>query len=70
MIIVLKTNVCHAAAVRHLRPRLNHLLPNERWNFDLDDCDKILRIDSVTDKKDSIIELLREQGFYCEELTD
>ena len=40
------------------------------WNFDLEDCDKILRIDSPTEITETIIKLLQEKGFKCEELTD
>ena len=40
----------------------------EQWNFDLEDCDNILRI--VADKLDTtnVINLLTALGFDCKEL--
>jgi len=44
------------------------MLPNEKWNFDLEDCDKILRIDSEENIVLKITDLLNIHKFYCEEL--
>ena len=43
---------------KKLRPHINKMLPNEKWNFDLEDCDKILRIDSEENKVFKITDLL------------
>jgi len=37
-------------------------------NFDLDDCDKILRIESENEISKKIIALLSNKGLICEEL--
>jgi len=68
MIYVFKTSVKTKTQVRQLKPLITHMLPPEKWNFDLDDCDKILRIDSEENIALKITELLRTQQFHCEEL--
>ncbi len=68
MIYVFKTSVRTKSQVRKLQPHINTMLPNEKWNFDLDDCDKILRIDSEENIVLKIKELLINHKFYCEEL--
>lgn len=40
------------------------------WNFDLEDCDKILRIDTELNNTAKKIQILKENSFDCEELTD
>lgn len=69
MIYVFKTSVQRRKDVLQLQPVLNDLLSSSNWNFDLDDCDKILRIDSPTEITPSVTRLLQEAGFDCEELT-
>ena len=68
MIYVFKTSVKSKNQVKRLRPHINSMLPNEKWNFDLGDCDKILRIDSEENIVMKITDLLNVHKFYCEEL--
>ena len=51
-----------------LNKHLEEIKEIEQWNFDLEDCDNILRI--VADKLDTtnIINLLTSFGFDCKEL--
>ncbi|CAD0003968.1 hypothetical protein [Flavobacterium salmonis] len=70
MIYVFITSVKTEQEVGQLKPHLNDLLKQAKWNFDLEDCDKILRIDIETEITQSIINLLKDKGFYCEELVD
>ena len=44
------------------------LIPKSRWNFDLEDCDNILRIESMENVATLIPSRLRVFGFDCEEL--
>lgn len=69
MIFVFKTSVATRNDVEQLRPHLDKL-PHSKWNFDLEDCDNILRIDSEQHVSKTIIRVLRAHGFGCEELTD
>jgi len=68
MIYVFKTSVNTKGQVKRLKPHLNAILPTAKWNFDLEDCDRILRIDSEENIVWKIIELLTVHNFYCEEL--
>ena len=68
MIYVFKTSVRNKKHIRQLSPSLNNLLQQSKWNFDLADCDNILRIDSEENIVFKIIDLLNIHRFYCEEL--
>ncbi len=46
MIYVFKTSVDSEAKFESASALLNELLPDSLWNFDLEDCDNILRVDS------------------------
>ena len=70
MIYVFKTSIKTKKDTRKLRPHLNVLLQQAKWNVDLDDCDKILRIESMTVTAAAVIKLLRCKGFDCDELMD
>ena len=51
-----------------LKLYLDNLLPRAKRNFDLNDCDKILRIGSEEDINFPIINLLNIHQFDCDEL--
>jgi hypothetical protein len=68
MIYIFKTSVKTKTQVRKLKPHINRALQNGKWNFDLEDCDKILRIDNEEDVALKIIGLLKIHKFHCEEL--
>jgi len=68
MIYVFKTSVRTKNQVKKLRPHIRKTLPNARWNFDLQDCDKILRMDCDENIVLKTIDLLTVHQFHCEEL--
>jgi len=68
MIYVFKTSVSTRTHAEKLRPYLDKLLQNAKWNFDLDDCDKILRVDTAEDIKTALPSLLRTLNIMCREL--
>lgn len=68
MIHVFKTSVKTKTQVRILQPHINKMIPTEKWNFDLEDCDKVLRIDCEENIVLKIKELLAHYKFYYEEL--
>lgn len=70
MIFIFRTNVPDQSAIENLQPSLDELLPSSNWNFDLEDCDKILRIDSQIEIAKTTIDLLKNKGYNCEELPD
>lgn len=68
MIYIFKTSVKTKRQVVRLRPVLDKLLQSVRWSFDLDDCDKVLRVDGSHNISATVIKALNEKGYDCEEL--
>lgn len=68
MIHVFKTSVKTKKSIRWLKPKLNALALDLKWNFDLEDCDHILRIDSAFIEPHQVINLLQSCNFECQEL--
>lgn len=68
MIEVFKTNIQEVEQSIFIVAKLLEHFPSCAINFDLEDCDRILRIhgSSVSNKK--IIELLDSYGYHCEAL--
>lgn len=69
-VLVFKTSVESADAVRLLKPSLDAMAGAGRWNFALDDCDRILRVQGHAQLKEQTIDLLQIHGFGCKELDD
>lgn len=68
MILVFKTNIDTMHKIDIIEPILNSIFQKTNWNFDLEDCDNILRIDTKKNSAQLIIEKITAIGFYCEEL--
>ena len=68
MIEVFKTNVQRLHQAKKIIGLLHEHLPDSKINFDLEDCDKVLRIDSPEIIHAEIINTLQNNGFFCEEL--
>ena len=62
---VFKTNVTDAMQADQLVALLNQCFPGNRINFDLHDCDNILRVEGKHFDVQEIIVILRENGFSC-----
>jgi hypothetical protein len=69
-VLVFKTSVDTPQRVKALKPFLDSVAGRGRWNFALDDCDKILRIASLKVNPQAAIRLLKENGYECAELED
>jgi hypothetical protein len=54
--------------VKKLKLHIDKMLPQAKWNFDLEDIDKILRVDSEENIVLEIINLLNIHNYSCEEL--
>ena len=67
-ILVFKTNVTSKKKVSKLSPLLTSVPAIKRWNVDLEDCDKVLRIETTGINTDVVESLLHTAGFYCREL--
>lgn len=67
MIEIFKTNVQNKTQAKKIISLLNQMFSEAKINFDLSDCDKILRIDGI--KKlhtQDIVNDLNKRGFKCE----
>lgn len=72
MIEVFKTDVQFGKQALLLLSQIHQCFPYYKANFDLEDCDKILRIENVHGPVDdmSIVALLKKFGFTAEVLAD
>jgi hypothetical protein len=70
MVNVYKTNVNNPNQAALIVQTLQNQLPGRIINFDLEDCDKILRVEGWENDSPSIINFLNQIGFYCDELLD
>jgi hypothetical protein len=68
MVEVFKTNVRKKTESRMLLSVLSDTFPKFKMNFDLSDCDKVLRVEGEDMEALSIIVLIKECGFMCEVL--
>ena len=68
MVEVFKTNVQQLELAAQLASALSEQFPFFKINFDLEDCDKILRIEANDISPRYIESLLQTAGFDCREL--
>ncbi len=68
MIYVFKTSVKTEDDVKTLKAKLDNISSIRTWDFDLEDCDNILRIDGSNISAEVIIDLLGGGNFECREL--
>lgn len=67
-IMVFETSVYSHEAVNKVKPLLTAIPAIAQWNFDLEDCDHILRIVSANLSPRKVETLLQSVGFNCREL--
>jgi len=70
MIEVFKTNVGETAQAKRIIDVLLEHFPEHKINFDLHDCDRILRVEGKNFTPEKIVGLVVESGFYCNVLED
>ncbi|MEI2748217.1 MAG: hypothetical protein V9E88_05600 [Ferruginibacter sp.] len=63
---VFKTNITDAVLAGELLKELDRLIPQTRINFDLEDCDHVLRVEGVQIKPAHIVLFMEQKGFICE----
>ena len=66
MIEAFKTNVHKKAQSKMLHCILSEAFPSFKINFDLSDCDKVLRVEGDDMEAIPIMILVKEYGFTCE----
>ncbi len=62
------TSVEKPEQVSRVKSLLTKLPTISDWNFDLDDCDRILRIEAEELSPRYVESLLRQEGLQCKEL--
>jgi hypothetical protein len=67
-VLVFITNIEKQEQVSEVKPLLTAVPAISDWNFDLDDCDNILRIEADDISPRYIESLLQTAGFDCREL--
>ena len=65
MVEVFSTNVVEQAQADRLVELLRTHFPDGKINFDLQDCDHILRIEKQQLAPERVIQVLHEQGYQC-----
>ncbi|MBB5637775.1 hypothetical protein HDE68_003700 [Pedobacter cryoconitis] len=68
-ILLFRTDIKSEEDRQALQPLLDENKCIEQWNVDLDDEDYVLRIVSYSLKHHQVIELVRNHGYMCYELT-
>jgi hypothetical protein len=68
MVEIFKTNVENITESKVLLQKLSRHFPTHRINFDLDDRDKILRVQGKDVSVEKIIQLLNKENYQCKVL--
>ena len=68
MVEVFKTSVQEKNESCLLIEKIQEQFPAYAINFDLEDCDHILRVEHNMIENEKIIALLNSQGYHCEVL--
>jgi hypothetical protein len=66
MVEIFKTNVENIKQAKRILMLLNSRFPKLRINFDLEDCDRILRVEGETIQADKVVNLVKSLGYQCE----
>jgi len=67
-VLVFRTNVSSKRKVSKVKPLLTSVTAIKQWNFDLEDCDKVLRIEATGLNTGYVESLLHTAGFHCQEM--
>ena len=67
-ILVFKTNINTLEQIKRTEIILSGRSDIKKWNIDLEDCDKVLRIETSKKEIESVLGILKPYQIYCEEL--
>lgn len=67
-VLVFKTSVSKRTQINKVKTLLRAIPAINKWNFDLEDCDNILRIVADNLSPRQIESVLQMAGFDCQEL--
>lgn len=63
---IFRTSIDNYEASQRVVIILQSYFPRYKINVDLDDCDRILRVEADKIQSLEIIQLVRQLGFFCE----
>jgi hypothetical protein len=70
LVEVFRTNVEQPSAAAGLTLTLRRQLPKAMITFDLEDCDRVLRVEAAFFSIEEIKSVLHAAGFRCEPMED
>jgi hypothetical protein len=62
---VFKTNIGETVAAKQVTALLLQHFPESRITFDLEDCDKVLRIEGTNLTQTKVIKVVTQRGYDC-----
>ena len=65
---IFKTSVNYPSQITKLKDLLDVIIGNGKWIFDLEDCDRILRIESDPYLNNFLVQEINKLGYECNEL--
>ncbi|HRV56175.1 MAG: hypothetical protein R2802_02745 [Flavobacteriaceae bacterium] len=65
---IFKTDITKRSSAKKIEQLLLNRFPDSKINFDLEDCDNILRIETKSIVVQQIEQLVNNQGHYCQVL--
>ena len=68
MVEIFKTNVQEKTEAQEIVALLTFHFPESKINFDLHDCDKILRVEAGHVPVGEVMSLVHQNGFWCDVL--
>ena len=69
-VLIFKTNIRYKKQINAVRRHIDGEPQIIRWNIDLHDFDKILRVETVDLHPAKIERLVKSAGYSCEELKE
>lgn len=64
-VLIFATNINHSADIIRISAALNSVEAIIRWTVDLDDCDKVLRIEAAYNITEQIESIITRAGYTC-----
>ncbi|MCB0427848.1 MAG: hypothetical protein KDD16_11150 [Mangrovimonas sp.] len=65
---IFKTDITKRSSAKKIEQLLLNHFPDSKINFDLEDCDNILRIETKSIAVQQVEQLVNNQGHYCQVL--
>lgn len=68
-LVILRTNIKSRKKLKTIVPVLDGHASIHQWSIDIEDIDNVLRVETNEDLQEKdVIQLVRENGFYAEDL--